>query len=44
MYAKQARSVGVPPTFQVDLDMHPSQRWNGVMSHKTKEVNKSMQD
>ena len=38
MYANHARSVGVPESFQVNLDLDPTQRWNDVMTHKSKEV------
>ena len=38
MYANHARSPGMPLTFQVNLDLDPSQRWNEVVAKKKTEV------
>ena len=38
MYPKRARSIGSSPTFLVNLDLHPTERWNVVMQHKTNEL------
>ncbi|CAK8686196.1 unnamed protein product [Clavelina lepadiformis] len=38
MYKNHDRSLGVPPTFKVDLDKDPMTRWNDVMKHKGNEM------
>jgi len=38
MYEHKARSIGIPPTFKINLDSDPSVRWNEVMEQKGKNV------
>jgi len=38
LYADHGRSPGMPQTFQVNLDLDPSQRWNEVVTKKKTEV------